>query len=59
MKKQQITIGEYKVQQAANCHVFIVHIPDSRLVFHSKSNHWMTEKELREMFDLFKELQHE
>ncbi len=59
MKKQQITIGEYKVQQATNCHVFIVHIPDSRLVFHSQSDHWMTEKELREMFDLFKELQHE
>lgn len=59
MKKQQITIGEYKVQQATNCHVFIVHIPDSHLVFHSQSKHWMTEKGLREMLELFKELQHE
>ncbi|MFR5293515.1 MAG: hypothetical protein ACLTF6_01770 [Clostridium sp.] len=47
------------MQQATNCHVFIVHIPDGRLVFHSQSDHWMTKKELREMFDLFKELQHE
>lgn len=50
MKKQQITIGDYKVQQASNCHVFIVHIPDSRMVFHSQTNHWLTEEELRAAF---------
>lgn len=55
MKKQQITIGDYKVQQASNCHVFIVHIPDSRMVFHSQTNHWLTEEELRAAFDFYKQ----
>ena len=55
MKKQQITIGDYRVQQASNCHVFIVHIPDSRLVFHSQTNHWLTEEELRAAFDFYKQ----
>lgn len=55
MKKQQITIGDYKVQQASNCHVFIVHIPDSHMVFHSQTNHWLTEEELRAAFDFYKQ----
>ena len=30
-------------------------IPDSRLVFHSQTNHWLTEEELRAAFDFYKQ----
>lgn len=52
-EKRQIIIGDYRVQQASNCHVSIVYIPENRLVFHSQTNHWLTEEELKAAFELY------
>ena len=38
--RKQIMIGDYRVQQASNRHVSIVHMPEKHLVFHAEVDHW-------------------
>lgn len=37
--RKQIEIGDYRVQQASNRHVSIVHMPEKHLVFHAEVDH--------------------
>lgn len=46
--RKQIMIGDYRVQQASNRHVSIVHMPEKHLVFHAEVDHWCSESELRD-----------
>ncbi len=54
-EKRRIAIGDYRVQQASNRHVAIVHIPDNHLVFHSQTDHWLTEEEMKTVFEFYKQ----
>ena len=54
--RKQIMIGDYRVQQASNRHVPIVHMPEKHLVFHAEVDHWCSESELRDFWTYFEEL---
>ena len=54
--RKQIMIGDYRVQQASNRHVYIVHMTEKHLVFHAEVDHWCSESELRDFWTYFEEL---
>lgn len=54
--KRQITVGDYRVQQASNRHVAIVYIPEGRLVFHAPTTEWLSEEKMKDMLKFYFEI---